>query len=271
MKFSIVVPSYNQAEFLPVCLDSLFQQANVELEVLVYDGGSTDGSKKIIEKYSDKIGYWQCQPDGGQAAAIKAGFERASGDILGWLNSDDILFPDTLQYIARHFQDDPDKVMIYGDAVWIDGNKNVIKPKREIDFDWSIFAYGYCYVPQPSAFFRREAYKRTGGVDSSFKCCMDYDLYHRLVFQGEIGHVPVFVSGLRDHAKTKTNTLKDLFGIEHDILRQKYLHCSKLMYQTRHLYERGRRILLKASQGRYKTMTLEEIESCGLKRETMNL
>lgn len=264
VKFSIVVPSYNQATFLPACLDGLLWQDGVDVEILVYDGGSTDGSKKIIEKYADRIACWQSQPDGGQAAALKVGFERATGDILGWLNADDVLFPNTVKHIAAYYETHPDTVFVYGDAVWIDHENRVIRPKREIDFNWSTFAYGYCYIPQPSAFFRRDAYEKAGGVDPSYKCCMDYDLWHRLARIGPVGHIPVFVSGIRDHPGTKTNTLKDVFAQEHDILCEKYLHCSRPAYKIRHVMERCRRVCLRLVKARYRSMTTEEVKTCGL-------
>lgn len=266
MKLSMVIPSFNQADFLPACLESVLARAVREtaLEVLVYDGGSTDGSREIIERHAPRLAYWQSQPDGGQAAALKAGFERATGDILGWVNSDDILLPGALARAAEYFAAHPDSPLVYGDAVWIDAEDRVIRPKREIDFDWGIFAYGYCYIPQPSAFFRREAYLKAGGLDAGLKCCMDYDLWHRLSRLGPVGHIPAFMSGLRDHPGTKTNRLKEDFAREHGILRERHLKCGRFVYNVRHVLARARRVWLRARRGCYRPMTDGELAECRL-------
>ena len=264
MKLSIVVPSFNQTPFLPACLESVLGQTGPDLEILVYDGGSTDGSRAIIERYAPRLAYWQSQPDGGQSAALKAGFERATGDIFGWVNSDDILLPGALERAAEYFAAHPESPLGYGNAVWIDSDGRAIRPKREIDFDWGIFAYGYCYIPQPSAFFRREAYLAAGGLDPEFKCSMDYDLWHRLSRLGPVGHIPAFMSGMRDHPNTETNRLKAVFAREHDILRQRYLKCGRLAYNVRHVLARARRVWLRARKGLYRPMSAEELQRCSL-------
>jgi glycosyltransferase involved in cell wall biosynthesis len=270
MKVSLVVPSFNQALFLPTCLDSALLQASndYELDILLYDGGSTDGSRDVIDSYADRLGYWQSQPDGGQAAALRTGFEGASGDILGWLNSDDILLPGALEAVVEAFEKHPDSPLVYGDAVWIDAEGYVIRPKREIDFDWDIFAYGYCYIPQPSAFFRRSAYEEVGGLDPELKCCMDNDLWHRLCKLGPVVHIPRFMSGLRDHPGTKTNQLKPVFKNEHDILRKRYLKCGRIRYHMRHLWQRVRRVSIRHSYGCYRPLSPKEAAECGLKLKT---
>jgi glycosyltransferase involved in cell wall biosynthesis len=266
MKFSLVVPSFNQAQFLPACLESVLEQSapGVELEVLVYDGGSTDGSREIIERYVPRLAYWQSQPDGGQAAALRAGFERATGEILEWVNSDDILLPGALAAAAAAFEENPGSPLIYGDAIWIDGEGLVIRPKREIDFDWAIFAYGYCYIPQPSAFFRREAYEAVGSLDADLRCCMDYDLWHKLAKLGPVVHIRRFMSGLRDHPGTKTNQLRPVFKREHEVLRIRHLGCGRIRYTMRHMWQRARRAAIRAASGHYRPLKPEEAAECGL-------
>jgi glycosyltransferase involved in cell wall biosynthesis len=266
VKFSIVVPSLNQADFLPACLESVLSQQGAEFEVLVYDGGSADGSREAIERCADRLAHWQSEPDGGQAAALRAGFERAAGEAFGWVNSDDVLLPGALAAAARAFRENPESPLVYGDAVWIDAAGRVLRTKREIDFDWSIFAYGYCYIPQPSAFFRREAYEAAGGIDAELRCCMDNDLWHRLAGRGPVVHVPRFMSGLRQHPATKTNQLMETFAREHEILRKRYLRCSRPGYNARHVLQRARRVLLRALRGCYRPMSEGELAECGLKR-----
>lgn len=264
MRFSIVIPSYNQVRFLDACLQSVLSQSDVDLDIMVFDGGSNDGSQNVIQRYAPGFTYWQSRPDGGQAAALRAGFELAGGDIFGWLNSDDVLLPGALKAVSQGFSEHPKSPLIYGDAVWIDEHGHILRPKREINWFWMIFAYGYCYIPQPAAFFRREPYLRVGGLDPNLVCSMDYDLWHRLCKTGPVVHIPKFLSGLRSHKDTKTNRLKDVFDREHEILRQRYLGCSRITYRLHHLFARALRIAMKAATNRYRPMSSDEIQSTGL-------
>ncbi|MBN1258072.1 MAG: glycosyltransferase [Planctomycetes bacterium] len=264
MKFSVVVPSFNQASFLPACLDSILSQEgkDLEVEILVYDGGSTDGSKEILEHYAPRLAYWQSCPDGGQAAVLRQGFKRACGEILGWVNSDDLLFPGALARAVEYFTGQPEVSLAYGDAIWIDARGEVLRPKREIDFDWKIFAYGYCYLPQPAAFFRKSAYEACGGVDPSFQCCMDYDLWHRLRETGGVGHISAFMAGIRQHPEAKTSRLQANFRQEEARLREQYLHCSAAVYRVRHYWQRLRRIFIRLRQNCYRALSPEEMAQC---------
>jgi len=271
IRFSIIVPSYKQARFLPACLDSILSQKNGEVytvEVLIYDGGSDDGSADIIraaaEQHPDAIVYWQSQPDGGQAAAIREGFSRATGDVIGWLNSDDILLPGGLQQAAEAFQKNPDAVMIYGDAVWIDEHGKLLQARREIEFDWNIFAYGYCFIPQPSTFFRRDAYEQAGGVDPSFHCCMDYDLWHRLARCGTVKHGRGFWAAMREHGETKTQTLPARFREEDEKIRRAYVTTSTFKYRLLHPFCRLLRIAQRLRQGGYRPLSESEQTALGL-------
>jgi hypothetical protein len=184
--------------------------------------------------------------------------------VLGWVNSDDILLPGALAQVAQYFATHPGSPVVYGDAIWIDANGEVIRFKREIDFDWRLFAFGYCYIPQPSTFFRRDAYAAAGGIDATLKCCMDYDLWHRLCRLGPVGHIPAFMSGLRDHSETKTNRLAAVFAREHELLRERYLHCGKFQHKMRHILARARRVILRAARGCYRPLSNEEAIACKL-------
>jgi glycosyltransferase involved in cell wall biosynthesis len=268
MLFSIVVPSCNQARFLGACLESVLGQSGVDLEIMVFDGDSRDGSQDVIQRYAHGLAYWQSRPDGGQAAALKAGFALARGDVFSWVNSDDILLPGALKSISQTFSEHQESPLMYGDAVWIDEQDRITQPKREIDFSWTIFAYGYCYIPQPSAFFRREAYLRAGGLDPNLICSMDYDLWHRLCKIGPVVHIPRFLSGLRSHPETKTHRLKEVFVAEHEILRARYLGCSRTSYTVRHLFARALRAAMRATKNHYRPMSPDEIEATGLRLRT---
>jgi glycosyltransferase involved in cell wall biosynthesis len=264
MKTSIVVPSLNQCKYLTSCLDSILDQHGENVEILLYDGGSTDGSVDVIERYAKKLDYWQARPDGGQAAALKEGFSRATGDIFGWLNSDDILMPGALAKVRAYFKRHSDVQVVFGDAVWIDGEGKVIKAKREIDFDWDIFTYVYNYLPQPSTFFRQSAYFQVGEIDPTLRGTMDYDLWHKFAQRGSIEHIPSFLSGIRDHPDTKTNRIFDIFMEEYRVLQARYAQPEKAASRAVHLWQKFRRISKRLLKGSYRSLSNAEKESLRL-------
>lgn len=252
MKFTIAIPSYNQASFLSQCLRSVIAQrlSGVHVEIFVYDGGSTDGSVDVIKRHSDFIDFWQSKSDGGQAQALRSAFKRATGDTFAWVNSDDLLAPEALSRVERFLDQQPDCALLYGDAVWIDHAGSPISVRREIDFDYGAFAFGYCYLPQPSTFFRRTAYMDSGGIDPSLDCVFDYDLWHRLIPMG-VCHIPEVLSAIRNHEGTKTNTRRQDFEREGNLLRARYLDCNSSVFRLLHVYHRVRRVLKRALLGHY--------------------
>ena len=212
-RISMVVPSYNQAEFLGATLDSLIAQAYPDLEIIVIDGGSDDGSVAVIEHYAPHLAHWVSEPDKGQTDALIKGFARATGTILGWLCSDDLLKPGTLRLAAAAFAtaDAPD--MIYGDTEYLypDG---AIQPKPRVAFDHAIMLRAFNLVPQPSALWTRAIYDQSGGLDPSFHFTMDYDLFLRFGPIARIVHIPLTLSTYRLHAQSKTASQEGKFVAE---------------------------------------------------------
>jgi glycosyltransferase involved in cell wall biosynthesis len=211
---SIVVPSYNQGSYLEQTLLSILAQAHPSLELIVMDGGSSDQSVDIIRRYEGRLAYWQSQADGGQAAAIKAGFERSHGQILGWLNSDDVYLPGALQAVAERFAAEPGALALSGGAYFIDTEGRPTRFGR-LGFTLGVAAtydrlryYDSDGVYQPATFYRREAYEACGGVDPSFQFSMDRDLLTRIAKQGRIARLPRFLAGARVHPDTKTLNLR---------------------------------------------------------------
>ena len=135
-KVSIVTPSFNQASFLEQTLRSVLEQDYPNLEYIVIDGGSTDGSVEIINKYADQLAYWQSQPDQGQTDAINQGFAHATGEILAWLNSDDLLLPGAVSAAVRALEEHPEAAMVYGDALLINAQGKTIGkfPAAQTDY-----------------------------------------------------------------------------------------------------------------------------------------
>jgi glycosyltransferase involved in cell wall biosynthesis len=142
IKISIITPSFNQGKFIEETIQSVFSQEYTNLEYIIIDGNSTDNSIDIIQKYSEQLSYWISEKDHGQAAAINKGFNIASGDIIGWLNSDDILLPGALDKISNAFISHPDIDVVYGDYFFIDENSKILLKKKEIPVDFKIMLYG---------------------------------------------------------------------------------------------------------------------------------
>ena len=184
---SIITPSYNQGQFLEATLRSVLEQDYPHLEYIVIDGGSQDGSPEIIRRYAGRLAYWESQPDRGQSHAINKGLQRASGEILGWLNSDDLLLPGTLQTVVETFLAEPAVDVIYGRLERIDAAGSLLPtpelPKDRVEFGLPLLI-GECVVNQPGCFWRREAMLRAGWLDESLRYSMDYEYWMRLALSG---------------------------------------------------------------------------------------
>ena len=185
-KISIVTPSYNQSQFLEETICSIIRQNYPNLEYIVIDGGSTDGSVDILRKYSEHIDYWVSEPDEGQGHAINKGFEHATGDWLAWLNSDDIYLPGALQRVAGVIRANENLDWIVGSTVVADENKVPIRkfePVCDTD-DWTDFLCNKrvtgTSLPQPSSFWSRRAWEKAGKLDETLRYVMDYEYWVRL-------------------------------------------------------------------------------------------
>lgn len=206
-KISIVVPSYNQGEFLGECLRSILGQDYPALEVIVIDGGSSDASVSILESFGDRLDYWISEPDGGQSAAINKGLAKATGRLVAWLNSDDYYLPGALEAVARAYQEDPTAPFYFGDGHRVDRSGNVIAqffPQGLVPFDRTAFMMGLNYILQPSTFMQGEAMARIGYVDTSLHYGMDSDLWIRLSALGQPKMVEAVIAASREYETTKT-------------------------------------------------------------------
>lgn len=241
----MVVCSYNQAPYLRQALASLVAQRGVSranLELIVIDGGSTDGSVEIIREFEHRLDYWVSERDAGQSDALRKGFRRATGDVQGWLCSDDEMEPDAVSTVLAYFRANPGARWVYGDACLIDENGRVVKAKKEIPFNWFIWLYDYNYVPQPSTFWRTDLYEQTGGIDASLHVCMDGDLWARFAEVARPRHIQAVLSRMRLQPDQKTQKLRDesirvqneitmRYGVRHDrvVRRQSAFLLAKAM------------------------------------------
>ena len=208
---SVVIPSFNQGEFLEETLLSLLNQQDIaqdELEIIVIDGGSTDDSAEIIKRYADRIAYWVSEPDEGQTHALIKGFSAAQGDILAWLCSDDLLEPTTVREVIDYFAARPEVAFVCGDSSWIDRDGRILRWKKEIPFNWFIWVYDYNYISQPSAFWRRDLYEEVGGLRQEFDLAMDADLWARFARISRPRHVGRVWSRMRSYPEQKNQRLR---------------------------------------------------------------
>ncbi len=199
---SIVTPSYNQAAYLERTLCSVLYQGYPELEYLVVDGASTDGSVDIIRRYADRLAWWTSEKDSGQAEAINKGMQRARGEIVAWLNSDDVFLPGAIAGAVKAFAAHPQAVMVYGDTRAIDAQGqtlNVLR-YRQLTLDDLL-----CYhiIGQPAVFMQRAAYQTAGGLDPSYHFMLDHQLWIKIALQGEIVHVGEEWAAGRYHPQAK--------------------------------------------------------------------
>lgn len=194
MKFSVITPNFNGAPHLAECLESIRSQAcdGIEVEQIVMDGGSTDGSLAVIDAFRDSLACAVSERDKGPADAINKGFARATGDIVAWLNADDLYRPGALLRVARCFAADPGLALCFGRCDIVDGNGEPIRQSiSRFKHAWYPFACRFTiqilnYVSQPAMFFRRNALERAGMLRTDLKAAWDYEFLLRLWRQGRV-------------------------------------------------------------------------------------
>ena len=177
---SIITPSFNQARYLEATINSVLGQDYPRIEYIIVDGGSTDESAAIIKKHEGRIAWWVSEQDKGQTDAINKGFNRATGDILAWINSDDTYNPGAVSAAVKYLIEHPEVAMVYADCNFIDENDKVIGKFNAAQTDYRRLREGYVHIPQQTMFFRAKYWKELGPLDPSFYFAMDYDLWTRI-------------------------------------------------------------------------------------------
>lgn len=209
-KVSIITPSFNQAKFLRQTIESVLSQDYPNIEYIIIDGGSTDGSLEIIKAYEEHLAYWESAPDHGQTDAINKGFAKAKGKYLAWLNSDDIYQPGAISEAVEFLEEHPDVGMVYGDCTFIDAKGRRIGLFPAAQTDYARLRRGYVHIPQQSSFFRRELWEKVGPLDPSFYFAMDYDLWVRLAEETSLVYLPGRIwASFRLHGDAKTIAADD--------------------------------------------------------------
>ena len=206
---SIVTPSYDQSRYLENTIQSVLNQDYPNIEYILVDGGSTDGSLEIIRQYSDRLAWWVSEKDRGQTDAINKGFAQAKGDILAWLNSDDTYEPHAISEAVGFLHDSPKVGLVYGDANFIDENGHVIGRFPAAQTSYKRLRRGYVHIPQQASFWRADLWRKVGPLDPSFYFAMDYDLWVRLAALAPVQYIPRPWANFRLHSQGKTITADD--------------------------------------------------------------
>lgn len=206
-KISIVTPSYNQAKYLERTILSVLNQRYSNLEFIIVDGGSIDGSVEIIKKYERHIAYWHSKPDRGQSDALNYGFSKATGEIFGWLNSDDIYLPGAFASVVKAFCSRPQTGVVFGDWWEIDCADKVKSVNYAFDFSIGQFIYEGFHLNSQAMFWRRTVHQRIGEFDINLHRTMDYEMILRMgLCEGQCSfyRISQALGGFRRHAEQKT-------------------------------------------------------------------
>lgn len=209
LKFSIITPSFNQGHFIRDSLESVFSQKNVpsghSVEHIVVDGGSRDETVATLtawKAYRRRAGYefsFLSEPDDGMTSAINKGFRMASGDWVAWLNTDDYFLEGALERVSA-FSGASSADILYGDCLFVDGEKKIIREKKELDFDFNMLLFYGCFIQSTACFIRRSWIERGHLLDPSYKITMDFEYYLRLAQAGaKFRHIPETLAAFRWH------------------------------------------------------------------------
>ncbi|HEY5812785.1 MAG TPA: glycosyltransferase family 2 protein [Terrimicrobiaceae bacterium] len=224
MKISIVTPTFNGAELLERAIHSVISQDYADLEYFIMDGGSTDGSQKIVEQYRSRIAKFVSEKDNGQYDALAKGFSMATGDIFCWLNSDDFYFPWTMRIVARIFSDHPKIEWIMGircelrDGA-VQGVSNVTPFPRDVIRSGAFHPRGLGCIMQEACFWRRSLYEKAGGISPRSRIAGDYDLWLRFAEHTDLVVTTALLGGFNHTGKNRSQVNANAFQEEVDEIR----------------------------------------------------
>ena len=242
IQISIAMPSFNQVEFIESAIESVFQQNYDPVELIVADGGSTDGTVEVLQRLSEsnaKI-IWDSTPDAGPAAAIVRAFSRARGQLIGWLNSDDVYANGTFDAVVDAFRREQDWIMCYGHGEHIDeagnslGRYPTLRPERGL----AAFENG-CYICQPTMFMKATAIQLLGPLDAGLKTAFDYDYWMRAfkAFPGRIGFLDQVLAYSRLHQNCITVRMRETVALEGLKLGRRHLQQASVHWAVTYLEE----------------------------------
>ena len=220
MRISIVTLSYNQCAFLREAIDSVLEQGHSDLEYIVVDPGSTDGSRELIESYRERISHVVFEPDLGAADGLNKGFARANGEVFGFLNADDFLLPGALRRVDEFFQSYPQCDMVMGSGNVVDAHGRNLRHVRARDFSVQRYLYGGSSWLQQSTFVRRDAFRKSPGFNIDNRTSWDGELFVSLANMGAVvGHIDADLAAFRLHSASISGSNRMLDAYREDSKR----------------------------------------------------
>lgn len=226
MKISVVMPSFNQGPFLEAAILSLIEQDYAEKELIFIDGGSTDDTMEIFEKYKHHFAYFVSKKDSGQSEALQTGFDQATGDILTWLNTDDLLLPGVLKQVEAEFSADPDVECVFGNVVWINSEDVIMRCRKGGDIHPFLTKLGRLTPFGPSAFFKASTLQRHGGINFDLHYTMDTELWWRFCREGvKFSRLTDYAWAFRRYPQSKTSGY--LFNASPDYRSNPVYQCER--------------------------------------------
>ena len=229
---TVVTPCLNAARFLEQTILSVLDQDYPHIEYIVMDGGSTDGTIDILKKYEGRL-HWESAPDRGAADAVNRGFALGKGEILGFLNADDLYHPGAVSCAVQCLLECPEAAGVYGDAWWIDENAARIAPYPVRDFDRALLERE-CFICQPASFFRRQPFENTGGLDADLRLTFDYEFWLRLTRTYPLRRIDATLADSRMHRANKTLGQRD--GVFRETFRILKRDCGYVPFQWIYAY-----------------------------------
>jgi glycosyltransferase involved in cell wall biosynthesis len=274
-RISIVMPSFNQAAFIERSILSVINQGYKNLELIIIDGGSTDGTVDIIKKYEKYLSYWVSEKDAGQSDALNKGFSRASGEIYGWLNSDDLYLPQAFKNAVAAFLAKPAKKIVFGDWYSIDPHDSIQDIHHAFDFSLGHFKYEGFHLNAQAMFWRREVHKRFGEFANCLYNTMDYQMI--LAFGINEGNrafyrIPVVLAAFRRYDGQKTRGFTVGVSQEHRWLASQYGYEDKYKTSgaTKRLLYRFRRACWYLRRGGVGELSMRLRQAYGIHRDSEN-
>ncbi len=253
MKISVIVPSYNQGHFIARTVESVLDQRDPDVQLIIMDGGSKDNTLQVLEPYRKHIDVLVSERDKGQSDALQKGLKYATGDYIGWQNSDDVYLPGFFRKVreaiaadAQRGQEPAD--VYFGDQMVMDAEDNLIYRKTFGPFRLPYLLYMKWNITNQTSLFAKKALDRVGGFDPSLQYAMDFDLYVRLGLAGARFHwLGCFTGGFRLHGDSKGSTMQGTRAKEYDLLRKKYLpgYRSDIPWEKQFTGPRRKEILLR--------------------------